>query len=1252
MPRDLTSELYGGGNAPQQPPQAKAAGRDLSAELYGGKPKSWADRIAGGNEYLDDYTRVPADLLEGAVSGIAQTVFNGGDLIRRGLGMQRIIDNPDVKQAMRTPDSTAGAAGHMIEQGAEFIAPVGIATKAVKGAPLAARLATEAAAAAGVTGVQTGGDVSAMAHTAATVGVLGSLGAGVRAGYRGLLKGGSKEALTADMLRKSGAEEYARVLNPTTKGNKARTAKIVPELIDRGVTAFTRQGLADRAAAELETTGAALDKAWAELPQGAAIGLKPIQDRILTTAHEELTEVAAHGGRIAMSDEAETALKHAKNIVDRLAKFAVENPETGEMEIPATVARSVRQHFDKLSKGRFENAAQSIEAANNASAADAIRNGLAEAFPDIAAINKEYAFWADTGRVINDTLLRKQGQSPSLARQILSGAGAAGGMVAGGIKGAVMGAKAMHTLEEITQSPAWRTVGAVWKDRLADAIIKRQRGPAEFAISKLAARVRKAEPELAAAKPAAIAAPAEAITIPPPAAAAEAAPAAVTAEAAAAAAPEPDPRQFSMFPEMEAEAAAAPQAAAAAESAAPGAAPGAQPGGRFADDPSVVVLPTGEIHADPVRFQFKMDTGGKAGTGEELKGVQKWDKELAGVTSVWKDPKNGKTYIVNGHHRLELADRLKVPNLLARYIEAPTAAEARAKGALINITEGRGTPLDAAKLFRDTGLTPEKLEARGISLKGPIARQGAALSNLSPRVFADVMSGELKPERASIIGEALTKHEDQHAVMELLDRAERGKQRVTDDELRELVRRVTGAEKTVETQESLFGSQSHERNHALEEARLSAYVKDRLSREKRLFGSVSKKTAADELGGAGNVLDTDKNARIATDAAQAQEVYDKLSLRAGPINDAIKEATRRTVKGDPQTPVRHNLYETIRKEIAAMIKGETTAAEAAPAAAKPTAAAAPAAPAAAAAPKPEIDLSGMGDAMTGNLYDALAKKLTAGVLTENGKPSAFLKAAAEKGIKTADALRRFAQEEYFVKPAAAKPVTLGSIGETASASVRASDVNPPMKLSSSSSPIKALRPGTKAYNAHIEEVSNALRNKTREVPVEDILAVAPDDARSLRFYWERATGKQIEPYVLQTGPSGFEKIHPTSLGEAFDPDGYLYHVTTEKNASAILKTGLAPGKPASMSNYAEYSKGKAFLTDRDGVSFWRERIEAHARHGSDKEPKLAILRIPREAAGELLADTVGSKDAGAKAFYSEKPIRAAKPGTLGSIGKP
>jgi len=41
-----------------------------------------------------------------------------------------------------------------------------------------------------------------------------------------------------------------------------------------------------------------------------------------------------------------------------------------------------------------------------------------------------------------------------------------------------------------------------------------------------------------------------------------------------------------------------------------------------------------------------------------------------------------------------------------RHIVAKDEAEARAVGARQNIAEGRGTPVDAAKFFRETGITP------------------------------------------------------------------------------------------------------------------------------------------------------------------------------------------------------------------------------------------------------------------------------------------------------------------------------------------------------------------------------------------------------------------------------------------------------------------------------------------------------------------------------------------------------------------
>jgi hypothetical protein len=123
-----------------------------------------------------------------------------------------------------------------------------------------------------------------------------------------------------------------------------------------------------------------------------------------------------------------------------------------------------------------------------------------------------------------------------------------------------------------------------------------------------------------------------------------------------------------------------------------------------------------DIKADPVRFQYKRDTGGAAGVGDELKGIKKYDPELGGVLSVWRDPEDGQTYVVNGHHRLDLAMRAGAPSVAVRYLGAETASQARLKGAMINIAEGRGTAIDAAKIFRDNGMSPADLGSLGISV--------------------------------------------------------------------------------------------------------------------------------------------------------------------------------------------------------------------------------------------------------------------------------------------------------------------------------------------------------------------------------------------------------------------------------------------------------------------------------------------------------------------------------------------------------
>lgn len=99
--------------------------------------------------------------------------------------------------------------------------------------------------------------------------------------------------------------------------------------------------------------------------------------------------------------------------------------------------------------------------------------------------------------------------------------------------------------------------------------------------------------------------------------------------------------------------------------------------------------PVADLKLDPKRFQYKLNTDSAGVTGL-LKGL-KWNEDLSGLVNVWRGPADGKTYVVNGHHRVQLARENGVPDIHVRYIKAADASAARATGALQNIAEGRGT---------------------------------------------------------------------------------------------------------------------------------------------------------------------------------------------------------------------------------------------------------------------------------------------------------------------------------------------------------------------------------------------------------------------------------------------------------------------------------------------------------------------------------------------------------------------------------
>ena len=349
-------------------------------------------------------------------------------------------------------------------------------------------------------------------------------------------------------------------------------------------------------------------------------------------------------------------------------------------------------------------------------------------------------------------------------------------------------------------------------------------------------------------------------------------------------------------------------------------------GGRAPARGEVGAVRTADLHFDPKRFQYKLNTDA-GGTTNLLKG-QRWNPDLAGVISVWRDPANDKLYVVNGHHRAQLAKENKVPTLNALHLPAETAEEARATAALQNIAEGRGTAVDAAKFFRDTGITVADLKDKGISLGEATAANGLALSRLDGRLFDKVVSGQLRQGRAIEIGNATDVPEQQDAILKLIERQEARGRRVSDDTVAELARMASRAGEHAETQQTLFGAVEMRRNLALEKAEISSFIREEIGKERRLFQTVADKGRAATLEKGSNRINAAENAKTAETAAQDQELYDRLSTRTGPIDDVLNRAAKELAEGKGNSnDIKRRAYSAARTALAeAYQRGETAGA--------------------------------------------------------------------------------------------------------------------------------------------------------------------------------------------------------------------------------------------------------------------------------------------------------------------------------------
>lgn len=318
------------------------------------------------------------------------------------------------------------------------------------------------------------------------------------------------------------------------------------------------------------------------------------------------------------------------------------------------------------------------------------------------------------------------------------------------------------------------------------------------------------------------------------------------------------------------------------------------------------------IEVDPETFQYKAG-GDERGVTNRLRGVKRWDNIRSGW-GVLYEYANGRTVIVDGHQRLELARRadadgqeVAFPVRIFREVDGYSEIQVRAIAAEKNIAEGSGSALDAAKVMRDLGLTPEEMD---LPMSSTMVRNALAIKDLSKDGLGMLINGIVTEQQAAIVG-ALVKDKAKHVdILGLLARAK--PDNLTQAEA--IVRQADAAEAT-ETQTSLFGEEQVSVNLYEERAKvLDRAIRD-LGRDIQTFKTLTER--GDVISAEGNILEPEANqARLGADA-QARASLMKQANMKGWVSDALTEAARSVRNGAGVATAAREFVSAIRRGEAA-----------------------------------------------------------------------------------------------------------------------------------------------------------------------------------------------------------------------------------------------------------------------------------------------------------------------------------------------
>ncbi len=395
-------------------------------------------------------------------------------------GKKQPVFSP-IPERLTTPEGTAQKVGAGIEKVAEFIAPGGL----IKTGTGAVRTALGSKVSANMVKWLTAGAGAGL--EALSAGVISKIQGATNKDARNnaILAGALSlpfkaisefKAPIGRAIQTTAEKKASQALGATTKEMKQISDKIVPELLKRKTFFLTRGGLEKKAGMKADIFGDKIDEAWDMIPPESKIQISPIINSLEKLKDSAVT-VGRGGQRVVIDNEKYKAVQFIQNKFLQLAR----DPEkfVSYPDVSSGSLRKARQILDSATQKTGKGFGLGIKDTSLQEArktgANAIREELAQEFPNIAKINKEFSFWKNVEKVVGATVERTKAQGTPLGETIAEiGGGVAGFAKGGKLFDTALGVIGAKLLKKAITSPAWRMTSAITRQSIADFIYSGQ----------------------------------------------------------------------------------------------------------------------------------------------------------------------------------------------------------------------------------------------------------------------------------------------------------------------------------------------------------------------------------------------------------------------------------------------------------------------------------------------------------------------------------------------------------------------------------------------------------------------------------------------------------------------------------------------------------------------------------------------------------------------------------------------------------